>query len=296
MGLGSGAIAVDTSPDGVVWSEECSCKRSTYSGSLDLTELAQARYEYFLRIRLGKGGLLGSLRVESPFMVAPISLPRLVKGRNVLTLKTGDRYGLNTVPHIQRPDFRSKGSIEAGVYSILNGQVKQGKPWSRIVPVDGEDMKVVLRLDAPAGRKIAWLYAWACIDERDPKDPAMQARMEFSTDRVNWSEVACIDIPGTGCGWDTTLQSRIKPDTPIEQAYIRITSPRPINAFENRLNLLTGQEAPEPPTVTIRWREGSKQMLKVFKDPTRKMVVTCKKSPAYVEYDVVQDSTRRGKG
>jgi hypothetical protein len=289
---GKGNIIVDASKDGNDWKEECSCRKGEYEGSLDLTMYAQGRYEFYVRIRLGDTGSLSGFSVEAPFMVAPISVPRLKKGKNILKFKENDQHGLPTVPYVMRPDFRNKESIEKGIGSVLNGTVVQGKPWSTIMPVGNSEMKVVIPLKAPEGKKIASFYAWCSIFERDPKEPDMQASIEYSLDRNTWKTIKKIDICASGCGWDTALEGNVKLETPADMVYVRISSPKGIAALENRLDLLTGQEDSGTPRIICRWKEGKKKKKKEFTKGLGRMEITCKEEPEGFSYEIIQPSAK----
>jgi len=120
---------------------------------LDLTRYVRGRYRYLIRLTInGRPGqaVLKSLELRTWGQVAPISIPRLRRGRNVLRLEVNDPQGRPTrlVPVL--PDLGNPGDIETyritieGRYEPAN--TSQRLRGSAVVPVE-----------APPGQLIDWL-------------------------------------------------------------------------------------------------------------------------------------------
>ena len=120
---------------------------------LDLTRYVRGRYGYLIRLGMkGEPGVavLRALELRTWGQVAPISLPRLAKGRNVLRLGVNDPRGsatrlLPVLPHLgDAADVKKYGVRISGEYTP--GRANQRLRGQAVVPVE-----------APAGQSIEWL-------------------------------------------------------------------------------------------------------------------------------------------
>ncbi|MHC4726747.1 MAG: hypothetical protein ACYS17_05905, partial [Planctomycetota bacterium] len=74
---------------------------------IDLTDIVKGTYGYLLKLTTTgrkKEAAIKSLKIDTWVQVAPISLPRLRKGRNHFEYNIGDRYGLATIPMLINPN------------------------------------------------------------------------------------------------------------------------------------------------------------------------------------------------
>ena len=120
---------------------------------LDLTRYVRGTYGYLVRLTMeGKSGeaVLQGLELRTWGQIAPISIPRLAKGKNVLHLGVNDPHKQPTrlVPVL--PDLGVPGDIET--YGIkIDGKYTPQDVKQRIVG------PAVVPVQAPPGELIEWL-------------------------------------------------------------------------------------------------------------------------------------------
>lgn len=148
---------------------------------LDLTRHVRGTYGYLVRLTLeGKSGeaILENLELRTWGQVAPISIPRLAKGKNVLHLGVNDPHNQPTRLVPMLPDLGVPSDIET--YGIkIDGKytpedVKQRLVGSAVVPVQ-----------APPGESIEWLSVGGMFQTfraQQAKDTANKIEIATSPD------------------------------------------------------------------------------------------------------------------
>ncbi len=152
-----------------LWSSE-GCGRIRCE--LDFTTLAEARYRLRLRFTMsGKGATLKSFETQMWFMVSPHSLPALRNvGDNQMRLHCNDRFGLATRP-IMIEHRTDEEEFAKNAFAIENLR-HDPESRARLSPADtGRPWRIIYELSAPDGGRMAWMSAFALIQDHKPDEP-----------------------------------------------------------------------------------------------------------------------------
>jgi len=225
---------------------------------IDISPLLEARYHFDLRLTLGANARVSKFRFEGYLLTAPMSLPRLDEGVNVMTLKGKDKYGLATVPCEILPDFRTTAAVPLDRQAaIRNGELRPGaETWQVIAPKGKGPVQATFTFDAPAGEKFAWFYALATVTEGPIHEPQRQAKVEWSFDGGDFQPLTAAAIDHTALQWDCSLDNEQILDRPGRTVSIRVTSDTPIRGMEFVGHLDMDAALSVRPEITHRWLEG----------------------------------------
>jgi len=173
-------IEVDASDATLAWSPDygdswITLETKKWPAQIDMTPQVAGGYGYLLKVGLkGKpqGAMVRSLRLTTWVQVAPVTLPRLVEGENVLTLKTGDHYGLPTRVRAIVPNAADENAF---LHHLLRAP-QTYDPASRTARAKGP---FLARLAALPHSRIAWFSAGATFGS--PTDsPGVEPRLTMS--------------------------------------------------------------------------------------------------------------------
>ena len=197
----------------------------------DLTRYVRGTYGYLVRLTLqGKPGeaILRSLELRTWGQVAPISIPRLAKGKNVLRLGVNDPHGEPTrmmpiLPDLGVPaDVQTYGIKVTGTYTP--DDVKQRLRGTAIVPVQ-----------APAGEMIEWLSVGGMFQAfRGEQAKQTANKIEIATSPEGPFKTV-YDATGTVPAWNEHWHYAMDVDVTLEKAvpavYVRYVGDPGCNAI-----------------------------------------------------------------
>ncbi len=276
---GEGVRVEITDPEGQ-WQTVYTCDKP-FDERLDMTEMLKARYECLIRLTLGEGGRLSRFRFEGFFMVAPITLPRLVEGENPMEVRCCDKHGQQTVPWTRMIDLRPGADVASQWVSAENEKIEPyAEGWQSVAPADaGKPVRAVFRFDAPQGRKFGWAYILTTHREGPADQPAGQAMIEWSVDGKNWTPLADRRICNTPAGWDCSLDGEVLTPDGAATIWLRVTSDTGISAVEFYGHLQVPAAAELPLEITHMWKEGG--AVREFRVPAGQTsyTVTCGEKP-----------------
>jgi hypothetical protein len=248
----------------------------------DLTRFVRGRYHYFVRLGMqGEPGMafLRSLELRTWGQVAPISLPRLAKGRNVLRLGVNDPRGRPTrllpiLPHLGDPeDIRRHGIRIVGDY-----QPRQ--PSQRL---RGQAMAPV---EAGPGQVIEWLSVGGMFRAHHLKRASLTAnRIEIAA-ALEGPFRTIYDGTGTVPDWNQHWHYSMDTDVilpePVRKVWVRYTGDPSLNA----VRIYAHCRDPRPVNtgvvqVTHDYSIGNERILKTVEVPAGggSYTVDCPKAP-----------------
>lgn len=279
---GSGPVRAEiTDPEGN-WVEVLSAE-GNFDRQADVTELLTSRYGCLIRLTLGEGAGLAKLRFEGFILTAPMSLPRLEAGDNPMELRTGDKYGLCTVPWSRLMDFRAGADLPSQWVRAENAVAAQYmEGWQQVAAAGDGPVRISVRFDAPAGEGFAWAYVHASCREGPSDQPRGEAKLEWSRDGKTWRELSKIEIPNTPRQWDGAIDGEVRFDQApgsVPSVHVRITSETPVTGLEFHGHLLGQPTAGQTLRIVHRWREGGGE--RSFEPPpgARQYVIHCDGEP-----------------
>ncbi|MHC4438086.1 MAG: hypothetical protein ACYS3S_12055 [Planctomycetota bacterium] len=239
-------VDADVSLDnGITW-EAAGTIKPGGKVNLDLTSKVKGTYGYLLKLSTsGKKSspAIKSISIGTWVQVAPISLPRLKKGKNQLQYELGDRYGLLTIPMLVNPNTANPADLQKHLVAMPEDY----DPQRHTCRIKGD---VILRLAAPAGMKIAWFSTGATFRTYQGQQAnKTDNRIAYSVGRpTDFKEIYKSSVPTWTnhwrCNWDTDVVL----DEPTEQVYIKYTGNPGLNIIRACLHLLPKQ----PPKTNLK--------------------------------------------
>jgi hypothetical protein len=211
--------------------------------NLDLTNKVRGTYGYLLKLSVsGKESspAIKSITIDTWVQVAPISLPRLKKGKNHLRYELGDSYGLLTIPMLVNPNTADPANLKKHLIAMP----KDYDPQRHTCRIKGD---AILRLAAPAGMKIAWFTTGATFRTYQGQQASKtDNRITFSVGRPeNFKEIYKSSVPRWTNHWRYNWDTDVMLDRPAEQVFVKYTGNLGLNVIRACLHLL-----PERPTQT----------------------------------------------
>ena len=209
---------------------------------LDLTNKVKGTYGYLLKLATsGKetAPAIKSITIDTWVQVAPISLPRLKKGKNNLRYELGDRYGLVTVPMLVNPNTADPADLR----KHLMKTPEDYDPQRNTCRIKGD---AILCLVAPTGMKIAWFSTGATFrtyqgQQAGKTDNRIAYSVGRPADFADFKEIYKSSVPTWTnhwrCNWDTDVVL----DKPAEQVYVKFTGNPGLNVIRACLHLLPKQ-------------------------------------------------------
>jgi hypothetical protein len=213
---------------------------------IDLTDFVKGTYGYLLKLTTfghEEDVAFKSLKIDTWVQVAPISLPRLKKGKNNFKYDTGDRYGLATIPMLINPNTADPEDLK----KYLIKMPKDYDPARNTSRIRGD---VVMHLIPPAGMKIVWFTTGATFR-------TYQGVQATKTDNLiaysvygpaDFKEIYKSSVPTWVNHWRYNWDEEVVLDIPAEQVYIKFTGNPGLNTIRACLHLLPKN----PPTTNIR--------------------------------------------
>ena len=198
---------------------------------LDLTRYVRGRYGYLIRLGMkGEPGVavLRALELRTWGQVAPISLPRLAKGRNVLRLGVNDPRGsatrlLPVLPHLgDAADVKKYGVQISGEYTP--GRANQRLRGQAVVPVE-----------APAGQSIEWLSVGGMFTAHRREEAKLTAnKIEIGMSPAGPFRTvydAAGKVPDWNQHWHYAMDSDVVLPEPARAVWVRYTGNPSVNAI-----------------------------------------------------------------
>ena len=197
----------------------------------DLTRFVRGTYRYLIRLEMnGEPGVavLKTIELRTWGQVAPISLPRLKKGRNVIQLAVNDSRGLPTRLLPMSPDLGNRRDVEK--YGIhIRGTYRPEQTTQRLV---GEAMVPVV---APQGQLIQWLTVGGMFRAYHLRQAHLTAnRMEIATEPQGPFRTvygALNTVPDWNQHWHYAMDTDVVLDRPSHAVYVRYTGNPGCNAI-----------------------------------------------------------------
>jgi hypothetical protein len=229
------AISLD---HGITWEAAGKIKTGP-EASLDLTHRVKGTYGYLLKLSTsGEEGAaaIKSLTIDTWVQVAPISLPRLRKGKNHLQYKIGDRYGIATIPMLVNPNTADPSDLEKHLVAMPKDYDLERKTCR----IRGD---AVLRLAAPPGMKIAWFSAGATFRTYQGKQAReTDNRIAYSVDQpLNFKEIYSSTVPTWVNHWRYNWDTDVVLDRPANKVYVKYKGDPGLNVVRACLHLLPKQ-------------------------------------------------------
>ena len=198
---------------------------------LDLTRHVRGRYGYLIRLILTgepEQVVVGKVELRTWGQIAPISIPRLAKGKNVLQLGVNDRrHGptrmLAVLPDLGRPaDIKSYGITIEGKYDA--DDVKQRIRGRALVPIE-----------APPGQRIDWLSVGGMFQAvRGARARETATKIEIATSPDGPFKTvydAAGTVPDWNDHWHYAMDVEAVLGEPAERVYVRYTGDPGCNAI-----------------------------------------------------------------
>jgi hypothetical protein len=214
--------------------------------AIDLTRIVKGTYGYLLKLNTnGRKGAaaIKSLVIDTWVQVAPISLPRLKKGQNHLRYEVGDRYGLATVPMLVNPNTAEPKDLEK--YAV-----KMPADYDPLRHTCRIRAEIVLRLAAPARRKIKWFTVGATFRTyQGQQAKKTDNRIAYAVGRPeNFKEIYRSIIPTWVNHWRYSWDTDVMLEEPADEIYVKYTGNPGLNTVRACLHLLAGR----PPQERVR--------------------------------------------
>lgn len=253
---GQGEIRVEVTDAEGNW-REVIAENGSVEARADISQMMCARYECLLRFTLGEGALLKSFRFDGYTMTAPISLPRLVEGENQMELRAGDKLQRQTVPWTHVLDFRENADLPSQCAAIENATAESyNNGMQALVPKGNKPASATVRLTAPAGRPIAWLYVAAIVSEGPSEESVKKASIEWSADGETWQQFAEDEITNTPNDWDCTVTGEVVFPEERSEVLVRVISATAISGLEFYGHVVEQAQSAYPLEVVHSWQEG----------------------------------------
>ena len=249
--------------------------------NIDLTHKVKGSYGYLLKLATsGKESspAIKSITIDTWVQVAPISLPRLKKGKNHLQYELGDRYGLTTIPMLINPNTAEAADLQKHLIAMPEDY----DPERNTCRIKGD---AILRLTAPAGMKIAWFSTGATFRTYQGQQAGKtDNRIAYSVGRpANFKEVYKSSVPTWTnhwrCNWDTDVVL----DKPAEQVYVKFTGNPGLNVIRACLHLLPKRTPKTDLRITHGFSiNGRLQTKTIDLDKARDYTIECDGEPENV--------------
>jgi hypothetical protein len=286
-----GDVRVSISLDfGRSWTEVEKISEDTET-TLDLTPHLRERYQYLIKFMLSgkmRQSALDSLRIQTWVQVAPASLPRLKKGANHLSYKTGDKHGLLTTPWMQTPNMASREEMSR--YWVREPRDYDPERFQR--RVQGE---IELIFDAPPGRRIKWasLGGFFTAHQGDAA-PKTNNQIWYATDNSDdWKQLYVADVPDWNNHWHYALDKDVLLDEPAESLRVRYVGDPGVNGVRVNLHSLPPRSSEDEAVVVTHGFELDGQLVqrRFSFDKPANYTIDCEQVPknAFVQIAVRSD-------
>jgi len=276
---------------GLTWQSICTVEPNN-KGTIDLTHVAKATYGYLLRLKTtGPGGAaaIKSLVIDTWVQVAPISLPRLKKGKNHIRCEIGDRYGLTTIPMLINPNTADPKDLQKHLVAMPTDY----DPKRNTCRIRGD---AILRLAAPAGMEIAWFSVGATFRTHQGQQARQtNNRIAYSVGQpANFKPIYRASVPTWVNHWRYNWDTDVVLDEPANQVYVKYTGDPGLNTIRACLHLLSKQPAQTRARVVHVYRIDEQLQTKTIDvDCPKSYVVTCDGEPENIFVKISVPSEKR---
>lgn len=227
-------------------------------GSVDVTRWVKGTYGYALRLSAGDAAVVvRKLSIDTWVQVAPISLPRLMKGTNRLRYDAGDRYGQATEPVLVLPNIADPEDLKRHILEMP----KDYDPKRNLGRIRGD---AVVRLPAPPGTKIAWFSVGASFtthQEQAAKQTDNRIAYAVGEPR-DFVEVYKADVPTWTQHWRYNYDTDVRLTQPADVVFVRFTGRPAVNVIRACLHVVPFAKHDPAVTITHGYRIGQKNLAK----------------------------------
>ena len=269
---------------GLTW-ESAGTIKPKEKKTVDLTRMVKGTYGYLLKLTTsGTKGVpaIKSLVIDTWVQVAPISLPRLKKGKNHLRYEIGDRYGLETIPVLISPNTADPRDLA----KYLVDMPKDYDPKRHTCRIRGG---MVMRLAAPVGMKIAWLTVGATFRTHQGKQAKRtDNRIAYAVGQPkDFKEIYKSSVPTWvnhwRCNWDTDILL----DKPTDEVYVKYVGAPGLNVIRACLHLLPKRPPQKRVRIVHGYRmDGRLYRKKVDLDGPANYTIQCESKPENVFIEI----------
>jgi len=224
--------------NGITW-EAAGAIKPNEKVNLDLTHKVKDTYGYLLKLTTsGKKSspAIKSISIDTWVQVAPISLPRLKKGKNHLQYRLGDRYDRITIPMLVNPNTADPADLQKHLVMMPEDY----NPERHTCRIKGD---AILRLTAPAGMKIAWFSTGATFRTYQGQQASKtDNRIAYSVGQPeDFKEIYKSSVPTWTNHWRYNWDTDVVLDMPAEQVYVKYTGNPGLNVIRACLHLMPKQ-------------------------------------------------------
>jgi hypothetical protein len=268
------AVSVD---NGLTW-KAAGRHRPDRKAVIDLTETVKGTYGYLFKLSTcgrAKEAAIKSIKIDTWVQVAPISLPRLKKGRSEFTYDIGDRYGLATIPMLVNPNTPEPEDLK----KYLVKAPEDYDPKRHTSRIRGE---VIMGLNAPEGMKIAWFTAGATFRTYQGEQAKnTDNRIAYSVCRPeDFKEIYKSSVPTWVNHWRYNWDTDVILKEPAEKVYVKFTGNPGLNTIRACLHLLAKNPTKNNITIEHGYKiDGQLQIRAVELDRPGSYSVDCESEP-----------------
>ena len=249
--------------------------------SIDLTSLVKGTYTYLLKLKTS--GTQGStaidlLNMKTWVQVAPASLPALKKGRTVFEYDIGDRYDLQTIPMLIKPNTADPKDL--GKYVLK--MPADYDPNRHTCRIRGE---IILRLVPPRGMKISWLTVGGTFRTHQGEHARnTDNRIAYAIGRPeDFQEIYRSHVPTWVNHWRYNWDGDIALSKPADAVFVRYTANTGLNTIRACLHLLPNRTADEHMGIVHTYRiDGQLEETEKWLTGPASYVIECAAEPENV--------------
>lgn len=241
------SVSVD---NGMTWQEAASLPAG--AASVDLTKWVKGTYGYQLKLAAtgAKDALaVSKLAIATWVQVGAISLPRLKQGSNELRYDCSDRYDGITEPMLVLPNVFDPADLKKYA-TFMPTKYTPNDPHGR---VQGD---LVIRLQAPEGRKIAWLSAGATFSvQQEQEAPKTANSISYAVGKpeifTTVYDAQKEKVPTWTDHWRSNWDLDIRLDQPAEVVYVRYHGDPAVDVVRACLHLTPSTQ--QDPAVRVTY-------------------------------------------
>jgi hypothetical protein len=256
---------------------------------LDLTPYLRERYQYLIKFKLeGRD----SLAIKTWVQLAPISLPRLKKGRNRLDYKTRDQHGLASTPSYQMPNMDDRQEMSRYWTSVPKGYDPSRARDRLHGPME-------LAFHAPPGRKIKWVTVGGHFRaHRSDQAPGTGNEMWLAEgSEGEWKRIHRAAVPAWHQHWHYAYDQEVMLDQPAAMIRVRYVGDPAVNSVRVNLHSVAPDTTVDDPvTVTHAFRMDGKTEIREFRlDRPQRYTIDCPSEPedVFIRLAVPSDAPGR---
>ena len=245
--------------NGITWNESHKVEGNSV---FDLTRWVKRKYGFLLKLSVtGNTGdtAIYTMVVDTWVQIAPISLPRLMKGNNKLRFEFGDRYGNATQPVLITPNCGDPEDLRKYVVKMPDNY-DPNRNTARIIG------SVILRCQAPANHKIAWLSAGGTFNTLRRKEaPQTQNMMSFAVDQPqNFRNIYESNNPEWVDHWRYNHDTDIVLDEPAETVFIKYTGNPGVSVIRACLHVIPQNPVSTSIKITHGYKTDGREQEQTF--------------------------------